>query len=193
MNVNSCSKSFTMSAKDMSLLNDMQELLKLDIASFKVEGRMKSIHYVTTVTNCYRKVIDNFYNNNLNNDKTSIFQELKKAENRLSGNAWYDGNPNITKMLYVDNEESINQIFAFNFEKSITPNVFEITSRNNFDKNSNFEIVKPGLKNEQFKILKILDENNLEIDNVKTPMKKYKIFTDKKISFEPYTIARVIY
>lgn len=192
VNMSSCNKFFTMSAKDMSLLNDMLNLLKLNIASFKVEGRMKSIHYVATITNCYRKVIDEFNKSNLNVDLISISNEIKKAENRLSDNAWFDGIPNIKKMLYVDHDEVINQIFAFNFEKIIAPNVFEITSRNNFNKNSFFELVKPDLKIEQFKILKITDENNDEIDVVKVPMKKYKIFTDKKLLFEPNTIARIV-
>lgn len=185
-----CNKSFTMSAKDMSLLNDMDKLLKLNVASFKVEGRMKSIHYVATIANCYRKVID-CLNNNIDVDINEVYKELKKAENRLTENAWFDGNPNIKKMLYTDHEENINQIFAFNFEKIIAPNVFEITSRNHFSKDFDFEIVRPNINNESFKILKILDEKKNEIDVVKTPMKKYLIYVDKRLDCSPNTIARI--
>ena len=72
-----------MSPKDMELIMNLDKLLDLNIASFKVEGRMKSIHYVASVANAYREFIDS-YNNNVNFDKNMIKQDLEKAENRLT-------------------------------------------------------------------------------------------------------------
>jgi len=55
------SDKFTMSSKDMCLLPKIKEILKLNVKSFKIEGRMKTEHYVATVVNAYRKVIDHIY------------------------------------------------------------------------------------------------------------------------------------
>jgi len=55
------SKKFTMSSKDMCLLPKIKELSKLNIKSFKIEGRMKTEHYIATVVNAYKKVMKNFH------------------------------------------------------------------------------------------------------------------------------------
>lgn len=47
-----------MSLKDMSLAAHISELKELGIASLKIEGRMKSAEYVSTVTGIYRRLID---------------------------------------------------------------------------------------------------------------------------------------
>ena len=49
---------FAMSPKDLKLIESIPHMIELGIDSLKVEGRMKSIHYVATVISVYRKVID---------------------------------------------------------------------------------------------------------------------------------------
>ena len=44
-----------MSAVDMSMIEHIPELIENGVDSFKIEGRMKSIHYVSTVANVYKK------------------------------------------------------------------------------------------------------------------------------------------
>jgi len=51
-----------MSARDSSLLNYIPKLFEMGVESLKVEGRMKSYHYVATVINVYRVAIDSYYN-----------------------------------------------------------------------------------------------------------------------------------
>ena len=52
---------YLLSPKDMMLLDDIPELIKAGVSSFKIEGRMKSPAYVGYVTSIYRKAIDSFY------------------------------------------------------------------------------------------------------------------------------------
>lgn len=189
---NEIDKYFTMSAKDMALINDMNKLLSLNVASFKVEGRMKSIHYVSTVANCYRKVIDDFHSGK-KPDLKAINEDLTKAENREANTAWFDGNPGFNKMLYFELEKEINQIFAFNIEKQINETTFEITSRNYFSKKHQFELVYPGFQKDIVSIKTIYDEKKEEFDVVKTPMKKYVVVFDKPVKFNQFIIARTIY
>jgi putative protease len=49
---------FAMSPKDLNLIESIPKMIELGIDSLKIEGRMKSIHYIATVVSVYRKVID---------------------------------------------------------------------------------------------------------------------------------------
>lgn len=49
---------YVMNSQDLCLLEHLPKLMELGIASFKIEGRMKGIHYVATTTGAYRKVRD---------------------------------------------------------------------------------------------------------------------------------------
>ena len=47
-----------MSPKDLKLIESIPQMMDIGIDSLKIEGRMKSIHYIATVVSVYRKVID---------------------------------------------------------------------------------------------------------------------------------------
>ncbi len=49
---------FYMSLKDMSLLNHLEELRDIGVASLKIEGRMKGVDYVSQVVRTYRRCMD---------------------------------------------------------------------------------------------------------------------------------------
>jgi len=51
---------YIMNSRDLCLLEHIPELMQLELDSFKIEGRMKSVHYVATVTGTYRKAINKY-------------------------------------------------------------------------------------------------------------------------------------
>lgn len=53
-------KKYSMSMRDMNTLKILPDLIDAGIASFKIEGRMKSAEYVAGVTGIYRKYIDRY-------------------------------------------------------------------------------------------------------------------------------------
>lgn len=191
VNMDSINKYFTMSAKDMSLLENMNQLMSVNVASFKVEGRMKSIHYVATVTACYRNVMD-AYINKKEIDIKKVKKELQKAENRLTSSAFFDKNPNETKMLYFEEERELLQNFAFVFTEEISDTEFKIHSKNYFTKNSKFEILIPDLNNIEFKIVEIKNTNKELIDIVNQPSTEFTIKTDQPLKNVVNKIVRVI-
>jgi putative protease len=74
------SKTFSMSAKDMCLIGCVQDMIKAGVSSMKIEGRMKSEHYIATVVNAYRKTINNIMNKRgVTNEYTT---DVLKAANR---------------------------------------------------------------------------------------------------------------
>ena len=52
--------SYILNAKDMCLIDHLDESAKAGVTSFKIEGRAKSSYYVSIVTNAYRMAMDIF-------------------------------------------------------------------------------------------------------------------------------------
>lgn len=53
---------FIMNSKDLCLIEYLPNLMQAGVGSFKIEGRMRSAHYVATVVSVYRKAIDVCFN-----------------------------------------------------------------------------------------------------------------------------------
>jgi collagenase-like PrtC family protease len=78
---------FLLSTKELCLINQIPEIIKLGINSVKIEGRMRTPYYVATITSAYREVIDNFYksgeflikNETLSNLRTVFSREFTKG------------------------------------------------------------------------------------------------------------------
>ena len=49
---------YSMSAVDMCMIENIPDMIDNGVDSLKIEGRMKSVHYVSTVANCYKAVCD---------------------------------------------------------------------------------------------------------------------------------------
>lgn len=54
---------YLLSPRDLNSIENVEELIKSGIYSFKIEGRMKKPEYVATVVNRYRKAMDSSINN----------------------------------------------------------------------------------------------------------------------------------
>ena len=73
---------YLLSTKEFCTIEHLEEILKLNVDSLKIEGRMKSPEYVGFLTKLYRKAIDDFYNNKKIEIKPEDIENLKKLFNR---------------------------------------------------------------------------------------------------------------
>ena len=99
--------SHILSPKDLCLVKQLPELIEAGVDSFKVEGRTKSLYYVSAVAKTYRQAIDEVLKNP-DADLEKYFIELKKVGNRgyTTGFALGENNGesysyNISKVLQV--------------------------------------------------------------------------------------------
>ena len=184
-------KYFTMSAKDMVQINNISNLLDLGIASFKIEGRMKSLHYIATVVNTYRKAMDNYYHN-YDINFSLLTSEINNAANRETDTAWYFGSPDQTKMLYHDEQKIVNQNYAFIIMNHCN-DFYEIQTKNKIYINQEIEIISPDLPSPlKTKITFMKDVDNNLIDVCPTPMTKLFIQLDTTITLNYPAIARIL-
>lgn len=73
--------SHILSPKDLCLVKYLPQLIEAGVDSLKVEGRTKSLYYVSAVAKTYRNAIDEVMKNP-NADLEKYFLELKKVGNR---------------------------------------------------------------------------------------------------------------
>ena len=75
---------FAMSSKDLCAIRAIPKLMDIGVTSFKIEGRMKSLHYIATVVNAYRRIIDEYESTHKVKDFKIYEDAISKAENRLT-------------------------------------------------------------------------------------------------------------
>lgn len=82
MNEKVCSNSSILSMKDLMTLENIPELIENNVASLKIEGRMKSPEYVYTIVKHYRDAIDKYYNKQKYVLNNKSLNEIKVVFNR---------------------------------------------------------------------------------------------------------------
>jgi len=166
---------FQMSSKDLEATNYIKDLLDLNIASLKVEGRMKSIHYIATVINTYRMMIDDYKIGCLR--PIEQYQtEIKKAENRLTSHGFFEGDTTVDQQLYnsrseVPTKEFVGLVKDYDREKQ----ELIVQQRNYFEPGDCLEILMPDKTIIQFQVKNIVDEDGIELDAARHPLQIIKI------------------
>ncbi len=183
-------KPFTFCAKDLSMIRYIKDMIDIGIDSFKIEGRMRSIYYVATVVNTYRKLIDSIIADDLNESDMDKYEEvLKRVANRDSMTQFYNGKNDYTCNYYNGREELSNQDFlgiVLDYDKKTK--LATIEQRNYFKIGDEIEIFGPNINIINMKIDKILDEEDNEIDVVRHPRQIVKVHIDEVVY--PYDMLR---
>ena len=181
---------FQFSSKDLMAVRQLPELIKY-ADSLKIEGRMKSIHYIATVTKVYRMLIDEYYEKGYIEDFAYYENEIKKAENRLFSHGFLMGETTVNEQLYNMRSENPTQDFvgivlSYNEETKKA----KVDVRNHFKPNATLEAFGPGLKSTPFQIKSIINENNEEVDAARHPREIVEI--DCPFELRPYDMLRLI-
>ena len=182
---------FTMSSKDLSMINSLKEMIDLGICSLKVEGRMRSNYYVATVINTYRCAIDDYYNHKLDTNKINYYKRiLDRVANRESVCQFFDKIVDVNSQYYLGRKEVSNQDFlGIVLDYDQKTNMVILTQRNYFKTGDIAEIFGPNIETFSFKIPNIYDNdgNLLEVANHPEQIIKFKL--DKQVY--PNDIMRI--
>lgn len=177
-------KPFTFCAKDLSMLKHIPEMVDLEINSFKIEGRMRSIYYIATVVSIYRKAIDEFCNDSLNYTYNKEYENvLSFCANRDSIPQFFSGKNDETFQYYNDRVEISNQDFlGLVLDYDENNKLLTIQQRNYFKKGDNVEIFGPNNEYIDLTINDIYDEENNLIEIVRHPNQIVKIPLNIRVS-----------
>lgn len=173
---------FTFCSKDLSMLTVLPDMIKCGISSLKIEGRMRSIYYVATIVNIYRKAIDEYYENECIKNIEEKIKIVRRCANRDSIVQFFNGVNDYTCGYYNGRFEESNQDFlGVVLEYNNKTNVAVIEQRNYFKKGDIVDIFGPKHDTYTIKIDDIFDENNNIIDVVRHPRQVISMVIDKNI------------
>ncbi len=175
---------FSMSSKDMSLVRHIGELIELGVDSFKIEGRMKSLHYIATVVSTYRKLIDAYCEDPdsfIEND--NYYNELLKAANRAFCHGFFYNNPTKEEQLFNMRDEHPTQEFVMRvLDYNKETHLAMIEQRNYFKLGEHIEVFSPVHDNFTFEVTKLYNEKMEEIEVANHPMEILYIYIDEEVN-----------
>jgi len=181
---------FSMSSKDLQTVKQISDLIDIGVDSLKIEGRMKSLHYIATVVNTYRKLIDDICDD-LEIDLSKYLLEIKKAENRLTSHGFMEGMTTVDEQLYNMRSENPSQEFiAYVHDYDEENFIATIEQRNHFVPGDEVEVFSPNFEPLKFRIDEIVDLENNRLDAARHPKQMLKVFIPFKVS--KYDIIRKI-
>lgn len=184
-------EAFTMGSKDLMLVEQIPQLIDAGVESLKIEGRMKSIHYVATVVSVYRKVIDAY----MEDPTHFIFQEawrkeLLKAAGRPVTTAFFDREaPTYEDQIYGQPPKMLSFDFAglvLGYDPEEQTALIE--QRNHFAVGDEVEFFGPGRENFTQLVEEIWDEEGERIDVARHAQQKVRMKVKRPLA--PFDMMR---
>lgn len=175
---------FAMSPRDLKLIESIPNMMDLGIDSLKIEGRMKSIHYIATVVSVYRKVIDAYAADPENfKIKPEWLIELDKCANRDTAPAFFKGTPGYEEQMFGNKSakkspfDFIGLVLAYDE----TTQLATIQQRNHFKPGQEVEFFGPEIDTFKQVIDVIYDEEGNELDAARHPLQIIQIKVNQPI------------
>ena len=155
-NFNIGDKPFSMAVKDLNASYIIKDMIEAGVKSLKVEGRMRSPYYLATVMSSYRKIIDSYYDGNL--DKEILEEEnkiLSRVSNRDNSTHFFTREANLNDQYYSGRWEISNQDYlAFVLDYDKDKKLCKIAQRNYFSVGDTVLIFTPDGQ----RILHVIDK-----------------------------------
>ena len=176
-------KEFTFCAKDLSMLKYIPDMIDQGITSFKIEGRMRSIYYIATIVNTYRKVIDSYLSDKENYKYNPEYEKiLRNCANRDSVPQFYNGVNDSTCGYYngrveVSNQDFLGVILDYDKESHLAT----VQERNLFKVGDKAIIFGPNHEDIENTIDEIYDMEGNTMDLVRHPMEIVKVRLNKEV------------
>lgn len=192
--------SHILSPKDLCLVKHLKEMIDAGVDSFKVEGRTKSLYYVSAVAKTYRAAIDEIMANP-NADMDKYFLELKKVGNRgyTTGFALGENKPDSYSYDISKGLAGADFLFEFHDKKKYCEvdttsdredDLFLVKIKNKVLKGDEVEVITPK---EKFvaKILEILNDKGDNLDVANTNADVYLKLDKEPVDYK-IALARTI-
>ncbi|WP_408954788.1 peptidase U32 family protein [Natroniella sp. ANB-PHB2] len=162
---------YIFNSKDLCMIEHLAELIATGVDSLKIEGRMKSLHYVATVTNVYRRALDEYKTDPENYQFNSKWlAELKKISHRHYTTGFYFDKPSGKEQNYTSSGYSRDYDFM-GIVRDYLPQTQEavIEVRNKFFQGDEVEIFGPKTDTFVEVLDQIKNEDGKEIEAAPHP------------------------
>lgn len=163
---------FSMSAVDMSMIEHIPDLIENGVDSLKIEGRMKSIHYVSTVSNVYKAAVDSYIADPENYVcKQEWIDELWKVAQRELATGFYYHVPTENEQLFgprrkIPVYKFIGEVLSYDEASGIAT----VRQRNHFSIGDEIEFYGPNFHHFDQTITEMKNDEGESIDRAPNPM-----------------------
>ncbi len=184
--------SYVLGSRDLCLIENLPELVKAGINSFKIEGRMKSVNYVAGVVKVYREALDAYLADPQNYLCTPSWrEEISKVSHRSYTTGFLFGSPGGSGQHYEGEIYKRSRAFVGlvkDFDS--VSGMALVEQRNRFTVGDEVEILVPRGANFSQKITKIIDEEGNSVEAAPHPQQKVLVPFDRAVP--EYAILRKI-
>lgn len=174
---------FTMGSKDLCMIEHLPELIEVGIDSFKIEGRMKSLHYVATVVGVYRQAIDAYFADPAGYElKPEWPEEINKAANRPLNTGFFFDTPGAEEHIYEPEDKAAPYDFAgvvMGYDEAT--GIATIQQRNHFKSGQEVEFVGPRGTFFKQTVGELTDEAGLALDAARHPLQLVRMRTAQPV------------
>lgn len=156
---------YIFNSKDLCLINYVPELIKAGVDSFKIEGRMKSMHYVASVVSVYRQAIDSYFaapENYIVQEKW--LEELAKVSHRSYTQGFMTGKTDENSQVYTTSSyQQTHDFVGLTVKYDALAKRLYIEQRNNIKNGEELEILQPNGKLLSLVLVDMQDDKGQEI------------------------------
>lgn len=182
--------SHILSPKDLCLVEYLPQLIEAGVDSLKIEGRTKSLYYVSATAKAYRGAIDEILSGK-KDDLHKYFVELQKVGNRGYTQGFALGDNNGESYSYDISKGLAGADFLCEFKGFKTDDDYYLVKiKNKMLLNDEIEIITP---HEQFKtkVISIKNDQGEEVELANTNDDIYMKFSQNPVDYK-YALARTI-
>lgn len=190
--------SYIFNSHDLCLLPHLPLLKELNLASYKIEGRMKSSYYVASTVKVYREAVDTLWEQGEEGFRKKLplwLKEMDKVSHRDYSSGFLFGKPGAE----AHNIETSNYIREYSFvgrvleeeecrELGKTEFGYWIEQRNHFRVGDELDVLSPGEDSWTFPVTELWDLDGEPVEAARHAKQKLRIHAPRSLS--PYSMLR---
>ena len=181
---------YVFNSKDLCLMPYLAEVIESGVDSLKIEGRMKSVHYVAGVTKAYRMAIDAYF---AAPEKFSVnsawMEELGKVSHRAYTDGFFHGGPPNDAQIYGSSSyRQTSEFVGLALDYDPATGFALVEQRNHMRVGEEIEIFQPKGEGWRQPLAEMTDEEGSPIGAAPHPQQRVHIRMERPI--EKFAILR---
>lgn len=182
--------SYILNSRDLCMLEHIPRMVEAGLDSFKIEGRMKSIHYVATIVKTYREAIDSYvYSPSTFKMREEWLAEVGKVSHRDYTTGFYFGRPgtvdhNYDSSAYRREYDFVALVLDYDHQKGIAT----LEERNRIQVGDELEFFGPRTPPFTHQVTYMENEEGCSIPVAPHPRQIIKMPVE--FPLEPWSLAR---
>ena len=161
-----------LSSRDLNALPFLDKLMAAGVTSFKIEGRMKTPYYVATVTNAYRRRLDQILSGADTPTVAELQRELDAVSHRPYSSGFYFG-----EAKHAPADDGVYRqdcVFVATVQEASAGRA-SFTLRNRFQAGDVLEVLAPGEPCRRIKVEDLRNAAGEPVDWASVPMEVYSM------------------